>query len=47
MAQLTGLLWVIASFIVKSYYLMNYTGEAPRWVYALSAISVIIYVSGL
>lgn len=24
---------------------MDYTGEAPRWVYALSAISVVIYVN--
>ncbi|GAX81325.1 hypothetical protein CEUSTIGMA_g8756.t1 [Chlamydomonas eustigma] len=42
---LVGLLGVILSFLIDSWYLLDYQGEAPPWVYLFSALAVIIYVN--
>lgn len=42
---LTGLVGVVISFLVDAWYVLDYQGEAPRWVYLLSAVAVIFYVN--
>jgi len=42
---LIGLVGVIASFLIDTWYIMDFTGEAPKWVYLFAATAVVVYVN--
>ncbi|CAD7701202.1 unnamed protein product [Ostreobium quekettii] len=45
MITLSGTLAVVMAYLLTIWYLPNFQGEAPRWVYAASAFSVFFYVN--
>jgi len=42
---LFGTLWLVAAYLVNAYYLPDFTGPAPRWIFVLSAVSVVVYIN--
>nr|BAU37044.1 ethanolaminephosphotransferase [Chlamydomonas asymmetrica] len=42
---LSGLLIMFVCYLINWYYLPEFAGEAPRWVYTVSGLSVIIYTN--
>eukprot|EP00879_Flechtneria_rotunda_P007428 GHRR01007792.1.p1 GENE.GHRR01007792.1~~GHRR01007792.1.p1 ORF type:complete len:237 (+),score=48.01 GHRR01007792.1:315-1025(+) len=40
---LTGTLALIASYLLSAYYIPDFAGDAPRWVYLFAAAAVVFY----